>query len=400
MFLMVFIVSFSYEVIMEKAKKSNRRVFMKSSALAGAAAVSVIDLAHAAPRRFTRGSPSSNELLNVGVLTTQGGHIDRIWGPLINPVDGKSRVTGIVMTHAWDINSEKLDEFAKKYNVTKVKNYYDMIGKVDAVVMADFGSLFWNHDLVRPYLEAGVPMFINRPFASSLANARDIIETAKKGGAPIMCGSSLEYVQAVDTVRQALPELGELTGFVADNAQSDYATHGVHGIYFMYACIGGGVTSVSYQTHDWTKPNGVMTFEYKGRDGGADFWGSLLQPYRSGSAWIKVYGRGSTKRGDGYLNDVSIERQMDWPREGRGYVVDSAIWLPMIHAMQRMFETGTMPESYDNIYEKTQLFIGGFYSHMEKNGAPVRLDDIPLDWECPRDRGPMDPNHYPAGFFR
>ncbi|MHB9030739.1 MAG: Gfo/Idh/MocA family oxidoreductase [Candidatus Latescibacterota bacterium] len=373
---------------------------MKKTVLAGTA-LAAAGSAHAQqPRRkFKRKSPSSAELLEVGILTAKGGHIDSIWGPLINPMGDKNRVTGMVMTHAWDNDAAALDGFAKKYDVKKVAGYADMVGKVDAVILSDFGALPWHQDLARPYLEAGVPMFINRPFATSLKNARDMIETARKGNAPIMCGSSLEYVQAVDSIRQELPGLGAITGYVADNAQSDYATHGVHGIYFVYACVGGGVRTVSYQCDDWTRPNGAMTFEYQGRNGGANFWGLLQQSYRSGSAWIRVSGRGTTKRGDGYSNDVQVERQMDWPREGRGPVVDSAIWLPMIHAMQRMFETGKMPESYENIYEKTQMFIGGFYSHLEKKGAPVALNDIPLDWECPRTRPPFDPNRFPRGFF-
>jgi len=386
---------------MDTTHDNHRRSFLKKSALGGAslafAGAGVPATGHAA---FTRPSPSSPDLLKVGVLTTRGGHIRSIWGPLINPTDGKTRVTGMVMTHAWDIDTGSLDAFCAKYGTEKVSRCDGMIGEVDAIVMADFESLHWNHDLVRPYLEAGVPTFINRPFASSLKNARDMIETARRNETPIMCGSSLEYVQAVDSVRTAIPGLGELTGFVADNAMSDYATHGVHGIYFVHACVGGGVKSVSYQAEDWTRPNGVMTFRYAGRDGGADFWGALQQAYRSGSAWIKVCGRGSTKRGDGYMNDVSFERQMDWPREGRGPVTDSAIWLPMIHAMQRMFETGEMPEPYESIYEKTQMFIGGFYSLLEKNGAPVNLEDIPPGWECPRDRRPMNPERFPEGYFK
>lgn len=385
---------------MEEQIKKSRRSFIGKSALAGGAlALGGAGTAEAKKKSFKRSISFSAELLEVGVLTTQGGHINSIWGPLINPTGDKTRVTGMLMTHAWDINPESLDSFAKKYNVRKVKHYYDMVDKVDAVIMTDFASLFSYQDLVRPYLEAGVPIFINRPFASSLKNARDMIDTAKKNGTPIMCGSSLEYVQAVDTIRQEIPDLGDITGYVADNAMSDYATHGVHGIYFVYACVGGGVKSVSYQANDWVRPNGIMTFKYEGRMGADDFWGSLLQPYRSGSAWIKVYGKGFTTRKDGYSNDVSIERQMDWPREGRGNVVDSAIWLPILHAMQRMFETGVMPEPYENIYEKTQMFIGGFYSHLDKKGAPVLLEDIPLDWECPRDRRPMDASHYPKGFF-
>ena len=383
------------------ASEENRRSFVKKTVLAGAAlAAAGTAQSQTAKRKFKRKSPSSAELIEVGVLTAQGGHIDAIWGPLINPTDGKSRVTGMVMTHAWDIDAPALDKFATKFDVKKVSSYDGMVGKVDAVILSDFASLFWYPDLAKPYLEAGIPVFINRPFASSLKNARAMIDTAKKGGAPILCGSSLEYVQTVDSIRQEMAGLGEITGYVADNAQSDYATHGVHGIYFVYACVGGGVETVSYQCDDWTRPNGAMTFGYKGRNGGANFWGLLQQSYRSGSAWIRVNGKGSTKRGDGYANDVSVERQMDWPRESRGYVTDSAIWLPMIHAMQRMFETGEMPESYDNIYEKTQMFIGGFYSHLVKKGAPVALADIPLDWEIPNNRPPMNATRYPKGYFR
>ncbi|MCD6308340.1 MAG: Gfo/Idh/MocA family oxidoreductase, partial [Candidatus Latescibacteria bacterium] len=223
---------------MDKKQENQRRAFLKKSALAGAslafAGAGNPAAGHAA---FTRTSPSSPGLLKVGILTTRGGHITSIWGPLINPTDGKTRVTGMVMTHAWDIDTGSLDAFCEKYDVEKVSRYDGMIGKVDAIVMADFESLHWNQDLVRPYLESGVPIFINRPFASSLKNARDMIETARRHGTPIMCGSSLEYVQAVDSVRTAIPGLGELTGFVADNAMSDYATHGVHGIYFVHACV-------------------------------------------------------------------------------------------------------------------------------------------------------------------
>ena len=232
---------------MNQKSDTNRRSFLQKSALAGAALAAAGTKKAAAERTaFKRTSPSSSELINVGILTTTGGHISKIWGPLINPVNGKTRVTGMVMTHAWDTNTESLDTFCRTYNAEKVACYDDMIGKVDAVIMADFQSLHWNQDLVRPYLEAKVPIFINRPFASSLKNARDMIDTARRYGTPIMCGSSLEYVQAVDSVRKHIPELGELTGYVADNAMSDYATHGVHGIYFVYACVGGGIKSVSY----------------------------------------------------------------------------------------------------------------------------------------------------------
>ena len=65
----------------------------------------------------------------------------------------------------------------------------------------------------------------------------------------------------------------------------------------------------------------------------------------------------------------------------------------MLLKMQEMFETGEMPETYDNIYEKTQIFLAGFKSHLVEKGAPVALDEIG-DWTAPI----LNPGRYPEGF--
>ncbi len=90
-----------------------RRSFLKTAALASTAlaATGSASAQETGKRKFKRRSPSSAELLEVGVLTATGGHIDAIWGPLINPADGKTRLTGMVMTQAWDIDAAALDGF-------------------------------------------------------------------------------------------------------------------------------------------------------------------------------------------------------------------------------------------------------------------------------------------------
>ena len=51
--------------------------------------------------------------------------------------------------------------------------------------------------------------------------------------------------------------------------------------------------------------------------------------------------------------------------------------------MQRMFETREMQWSYDYILNKTRIFLAGFKSHLEHNGAMVNAADVPDDWEAP-----------------
>ena len=85
-----------------------RRKFLAGSAAIGSAVLGAGEGLGEA-RRFTRKSPSSEELIKVGVITCgYYSHIEDIWGMLINPPgvekDGTwwPRQTGMVMTHVWD----------------------------------------------------------------------------------------------------------------------------------------------------------------------------------------------------------------------------------------------------------------------------------------------------------
>ena len=66
----------------------------------------------------------------------------------------------------------------------------------------------------------------------------------------------------------------------------------------------------------------------------------------------------------------------------------------MIIEMQKMFQTGQMPATHEELLEKTQLFLAAFKSHVECDGAPVALDEIG-DWTAPL----LNPDPYPDDFF-
>lgn len=321
-------------------------------------------------------------LVRVGVLTCERYvHIKGIWGPIIYPEGEEkfrstdTRMTGMVMTHVWDIDRNGSEEFAGKYKgVEVVDNYGDMVGKVDGVILSDFDSCIHFRELTKPYLEAGVPIFINRPFALNLEDAQYMIDLARKHDTPIMSGSSFEHAPEVEEIKRQVANVQPISGYTAANSMSDYATHGIHGLFFVYACVGGGIRSVSYQTPDWKEPNGMVVIEYDGRDGGKPFYG-CVQETTGTWGWIRVFGS----------NGRSFEQFI-----GSGIY----FWVPGLIAMQRMFQTREMPESYDAIYEKTQLFLAGFKSHVECGGAPVALSEIG-DWTAPL----LNPDPYPEGYF-
>ena len=147
---------------------SNRRVFITTAAATAAGAA---QSAHAKPKL-----PES-DFIRVGVMALgDNSHMNyQIWAPMFNLVNGKihekwpvGRSTNMIITHCWDRDYELAKAFAKEYGCTAVKNYDDMVGEVDAVMVCEVWSIDHWYQLSAPYLRAGIPVFFNRPFSSSM----------------------------------------------------------------------------------------------------------------------------------------------------------------------------------------------------------------------------------------
>ena len=344
-----------------------RRAALAAGTLA-AGAMGAVPESLAETIRFKRKSP--NDLIEIGVLNCDRTHTWNLWGSLINAV-GKTRTTGMVMTHCWDVNEEKKQEFAKMYGCTPVKNFDDMVGKVDGILNGSYVSIMCNHRMNQPYLEAGMPTFINRPFANSMAIAKETIEQAKRGDAPLMCGSSFEYTRDVLVIKDRVKDW-KITGYCADNSMSDYSTHGVHGLWVCLKVVEDPVVSAAYHTPDWTRPNGLVVIEHEAAEDGSRFYGALQEiPGGLTNAHIKVY----TARAEYF------EQWLWWERGP--YDRDFAMWTPMLLYFQMMVERGkeAMPESYDSILRKTSVYLAAFKSHIEEGGSPVRISELSDNWE-------------------
>ncbi len=353
------------------SEKNTRRNFIGKGALA-AAGIAAAKTAGAATYAPENNVGPKADLITIGALGCRG-HLGGIWAPLINPVDKKIRQTGMIITHCWDLNPEEAQTFGKRFGCAPVKNHTDLIGKVDGVIMSEYSSIDVNHKMVAPFLEAKVPIFINRPFSTTLAAARQMVETARKYNTPIMCASSFEFTRDVQIAREEVQKIGRnIQGYSATNSMSDYSTHGIHGLWAVHRVIDGPLQAISYRTPDWKVPNGIMSMEHGDRDGSGVFYGTLQQ-IAGGltNASIKIW-RG---RSDYF------EQWWFWERGPHDR--DTFMWIPMLIAMQRMFATGEMYQSYDSILEKVLWYLAGFRSHLDRNGGYVDLAGFDENWRAP-----------------
>lgn len=356
---------------MDTLKNINRRNFLGKAAVVGSTVAAGASSLSAQPgkRKY------STDYFRVGCLNVNSySHLMGLWGPLINPREGQKDTpfTGMRITHCWEIDPAKAEEFAKQYGCEVVKNFDEMVGKVDGIISGGYYNHPWNHILHEPYLEAGLPNLINRPFANSLAKAKKMIETAKKYGATILTPSSHEHNEPISRAKAWAADK-KIICYTATNSFDDYPTHGTHGVYLVCKAIaeaGNPVVSVAYRTNSWYHPPGVLTYEHVDKEG-RQFFGSLHQV--SGS-W----------------GTVQIHTQEEYGgknfmiQTGTGYPFDKTeIWATPIWAFQRMALYGEMPQTFDQIYHKTNVFLAGWKSVLEQNGQPVKLTEVSEDWESP-----------------
>src|SRR5687767_1448341 len=83
----------------------------------------------------------------------------------------------------------------------------DMIGKVDGIMIESVcGSV--HLERARPFLEAGIPTWIDKPFANSTRDAEAILNLAAKKNVPVFSASSLRYTPEIVDVLKSREELG------------------------------------------------------------------------------------------------------------------------------------------------------------------------------------------------
>ena len=130
------------------------------------------------------------------------------------------------VTHVWTQDRKISADLVKAAKLeASVDNIEDLIGKVDAVLLARDDPA--NHvAMAKPFLEAGVPIFIDKPLAYSREDLNYFIDQAQAGKFFMSC-SSMRYAAENGTMKLDLPSLGQLELATAVG-KKDWPKYGVH----------------------------------------------------------------------------------------------------------------------------------------------------------------------------
>ena len=140
--------------------------------------------------------------LRVGIIGLDTSHTVR-FAELLNDPGRKDHVNGAVIVAAFKGGSptiaesaDRIERFTQevttKYNVKLVPTIADLVQQVDAVMLLSVDGR-QHLDQVRPVFAAKKRVFIDKPLAGSLRDAREIWKLSRQAGVPFFSCSSVRY---------------------------------------------------------------------------------------------------------------------------------------------------------------------------------------------------------------
>lgn len=168
-------------------------------------------------------------MYRVGVIGSENSHA-MAFSQIFN-LSGEYEDIRVVAIYGED------DQASKKIHEecgVEIMNPEEMLGKVDAVMVTSRNGML-HSGYARPFIEAGIPAFIDKPIANCAKEAEDIVALAHQKDVPVMGGSAVKLVKdtlELKAVADAAKAEGKLIGghvFAPVNMVNEY------GNFYFYA---------------------------------------------------------------------------------------------------------------------------------------------------------------------
>lgn len=301
--------------------------------------------------------PAAAADVRVGVIGTDTSHVPAFAKLLNGDPNAPDHIAGARVVAAWKGGSKDIEESANrvdgfaedirtKYGVEIVADIATLLSKVDVVLLTSIDGRV-HLEQARPVIAAHKPLFIDKPLAATLEDAREIARLAKAAGTPWFSSSSLRF-GAIGTAMK-LPNLtGVMTwgpGPFEAHHPVELAWYAIHPVELLYTIMGMGCETV---TRISGKDGDVIVGRWKdGRIGTVN----AVRPYSDYGA-VAFRGR------------ESVESH---PKAGA-----ATDYRPLVVEMVKFFQTSQPPVPNEETLE-IFAFMDAAQRSKEQGGKPVAL---------------------------
>jgi hypothetical protein len=191
-------------------------------------------------------------IFKIGIIGTDTSHA----GAFANLLNGGT-VPGAKIVAAYkggsaDIESSRtrVDKYAEelktKWGVEIVNDIPTLASKVDGILLLSLDGRT-HLSQFRAVLAAKKPVFIDKPLASTLADAREIARLAKEAGVPWFSASSLRYSEITSTLSGPgiLGAMAWGPGPFEERHQLELSWYAIHPIEILFTLMGPGCEEVT-----------------------------------------------------------------------------------------------------------------------------------------------------------
>jgi predicted dehydrogenase len=212
--------------------------------------------------RLISENPSGEKPIRIGIIGAENSHTV-IFGKMFN-IDKK--FPGVEVTHLWG----ETDDFARKAAEagkipTIVKDQKEMLGKIDALIV-DHRHAKYHLEAATPFVKAGIPTFIDKPFCYRVAEGKEFLAMAREAGTPVSSYSTIAHTDSTFDIADQIKSLGEFNNIVRHgpaDIESPYEGiffYGVHLVQPLMYMFGDDIKVVKINKYG-KKAGAVLIFE-------------------------------------------------------------------------------------------------------------------------------------------
>jgi predicted dehydrogenase len=303
--------------------------------------------------------PAAGADLRIGLIGLDTSHVTAFAEMLNNPqspdhIDGGRIVAGFPGGSP-DIppSAERVPQYTAtlrdKYGVEIVASIPELLARVDAVMLTSVDGRP-HLEQIRPVIAAHKPVFIDKPLAGSLKDAREILRLCADARVPCFTSSALRFYPTITAVRTAAADTLAVDAYspaTLEPHHPDLYWYGIHGVEILYTLMGPGCQWVQ---RTFTDDQEIVTAQWKdGRIG-------VFHGFRKGD-----HGYGAT------VYSSKGVRLSD--------PVKGATYKQLVVEIMKFFQTGVSPVKAEETLEMFAFMDAAGLSR-QRGGARVQLREI------------------------
>jgi len=218
------------------------------------------------------GATCASAEIRLGIIGTDTSHVIA-FTQMLNDSTSPDYIPGARVVAAYkggspDVESsyKRVDKFAEelrtKWKVELVSDIPTLCRKVDGVLL-ESGDGRVHLQQVKPVIAAGKPVFIDKPLASTLDDAREIARLAKAAGVPWFSASSLRFAELATSLKfpDTMSAIVWGPGPLEPHHQLDLSWYAIHAVELLYTLMGRGCEEV---TRTYTADGDLVVGKWSG----------------------------------------------------------------------------------------------------------------------------------------